>query len=117
MLTIAQATSDTEIEAARELLREYTAWALSIEPDSIQAPTFQRLDEELDSLPGEYAPPAGRLLMATEYGQPAGCICLKPRNSSTCELKRLYVQPKFRGLGLGGQLVERLIDEARQAGY
>ena len=117
MVEVAQVTSDGGIEAVRELMREYTAWAFSLTPESSDAPTFQGLADELNTLPGVYSPPDGRLLIATNDGQPAGCICLKPADSTTCELKRLYVRPAFRGLGIGRRMVEMLLHEARQIGY
>ena len=116
MLGISQVKTDAQITAAQELFREYTAWAFTLTAGSDQAPTFQGLEEELATLPGVYAPPAGRLLLAMQAGQPAGCICLKGHNATTCELKRLYVRPTFRGLHIGWQLVNRLVKEARQAG-
>ena len=79
-------------------------------------PTFEGLDEELAGLPGPYAPPLGRLLLARHAGQPAGCVALKPAGPATGELKRLYVRPSFRGLNLGGQLVAAVVQAARQAG-
>jgi len=112
-----QVESDAQIAAAQELLREYTEWAISLFPDDEHAPTFRGLHQELSTLPGTYAPPAGRLLLAALDGQPAGCVCLKPHDSAVCEMKRLYVRPSCRGHNIGGQLVGRLIEEARLAGY
>jgi GNAT superfamily N-acetyltransferase len=117
LLTISQVESRAEVAAVQELLREYTAWAFTLMPDSDQAPTFQGLEDELKALPGVYAPPAGRLLLAMHDGEPAGCVCLKPHDATTCELKRLYVRPTMRGLNVGWQLVNRLIEEARRSGY
>jgi GNAT superfamily N-acetyltransferase len=117
MIAISQVETKAQIVAAQELFREYTSWAFTLAADSEQAPTFQGFEEELATLPGIYAPPAGRLLLATQAGHPAGCICLKGHDARTCELKRLYVRPKFRGLKIAWQLVNRLVAEARQAGY
>ena len=117
MLTISQVESDAQIAAVQELIREYTAWAFTLAAGSDQAPTFQGLEEELATLPGIYSPPAGRLLLARYGAEPAGCIALKGHNATTSELKRLYVRPKFRGLYIGRRLVNRLVAEARQAGY
>ena len=117
MLAIAQATTRAEIDGVAAMLREYTTWAFGLEARSDEAPTFEGLEEELATLPGVYAPPAGRLLLATDDGQPGGCIALKPHDRETSELKRLYVQPSFRGRDIGGQLVATLIAEARKAGY
>ncbi len=85
--------------------------------------SFQGFEEELAGLPGEYAPPRGRLLIvyhAAEQGGasvPAGCAALRPLEAGICELKRMYVPPAFRGRGLGRLLAVRLLAEARQAGY
>ncbi|HET9950493.1 MAG TPA: GNAT family N-acetyltransferase [Candidatus Eisenbacteria bacterium] len=117
MLLISQVASPGQIAAAEELLREYTAWAISLEPGSEHAPAFEGLDRELATLPGVYAPPKGRLLLATHEGRPAGCVCLRRHDAETGEVKRLYVRPGFRGLNVGRQLIARLLEEARAAGY
>ncbi len=117
MLTISQVDSETQVASAEELLREYTEWVLTLTAGSDKAPTFRGLHDELKTLPGVYAPPAGRLLLAMHDGQPAGCVCLKPHDAGTCELKRLYVRPTVRGLRVGWRLVNALVDEARRAGY
>ena len=105
-----QAQSPEEIEIARGLFREYAA-GLKIDL------CFQNFDQEVDGLPGNYAPPLGRLLLAIVDDQVAGCIALRPFGDDDCEMKRLYVRPEFRGQGLGKRLVTTLIDAARQVGY
>ena len=80
-------------------------------------PTFDGFEEELATLPGIYAPPTGRLLLAAVDGRPAGCVALKGHDGGTGELKRLYVRPTFRGQAIGQRLVRALIAEARAAGY
>jgi GNAT superfamily N-acetyltransferase len=117
MLTISQADSEAEILAVQELMREYATWAFTLVPGSDTAPAWEGFDKELATLPGVYAPPAGRLLLALQDGQPAGCVCLKGHDAATSELKRLYVRPTFRGQKIGQQLVKMLIEEARQARY
>jgi len=79
---------------------------------------FQNFDGELAELPGKYAPPAGRLLLATDDdNQPAGCIALRKLGPQVCEMKRLFVRPAYRGQGVGKVLVDKVIDEARNIGY
>ena len=116
MIEIIEAGLD-QIEAIRELLREYLAWAFTLDSRSDEAPTFHGLDDELAGLPGPYAPPAGRLLAAVVEGELAGCVALKQVDITTGELKRLYVRPAFRGRDLGSLLVGRLVEEARIIGY
>jgi ribosomal protein S18 acetylase RimI-like enzyme len=110
MLTIEQAMSDQPVLEIRRLFEEYSA---SVGVDLC----FQDFARELETLPGDYAPPAGRLLLARDNGEAAGCVALRPIDREICEMKRLYVRPAFRGSGLGRALVDRIISEARQAGY
>lgn len=79
--------------------------------------SFQGFDEELRSLPGAYARPNGRLLIARSNGRLAGCAGLRPRSDSIGEIKRLYVRDRFRGKGIGRALTVRLIEAAREIGY
>lgn len=103
-----------EFDAARAILREY---ARSLPVDL----GFQSFEQEVAALPGDYAPPRGTLLLAWADGQLAGCCGLRPLDGvdypNACEMKRLYVRPAFRRLGLGRQLAEAIMDAARLAGY
>jgi len=78
---------------------------------------FQQFDRELASLPGDYAAPSGRLLLAWDGVEAAGCVGLRRWTEGIAEMKRLYVRPRFRGGELGSKLVRRLVSEARSAGY
>lgn len=104
------ATTEADLDAIRDLFREY-AEALGIDL------SYQGFEAELAALPGAYAPPAGRILLAKIDGEAVGCIALRPFAEGTCEMKRLYVRPIFQKHGLGRALCTRLIGEARGAGY
>jgi GNAT superfamily N-acetyltransferase len=109
-MRIVQAESPEDIEQARQLFEEYAAWLdLSL--------CFQNFDKELAALPGDYAPPIGRLLLAYIDDHLAGCVALRDRRDGTCEMKRLYLRPNARGKGYGRELAQAIIDEARQIGY
>jgi GNAT superfamily N-acetyltransferase len=110
MPVILQATDPQSIALARQLFEEFAA-SLDIDLD------FQGFPAELAGLPGAYSPPAGRLLLALDGPRPAGCVALRPLEGEVCEMKRLYVRPDYRGTGLGRLLAERIIAEARLAGY
>jgi putative acetyltransferase len=104
-----QVESPAQIEQARELFLEY-AQSLGF------SLCFQSFDEELATLPGDYAPPGGRLLLAKYRDQLAGCVALHALEPGICEMKRLYLRPQFRGRGLGRVLAETIIAEARLIG-
>lgn len=114
-MKLIQAKSEEEINAARRLFEEYADW-LGINL------CFQNFDQELAELPGDYALPDGRLLLAIKNDQTAGCVALRRISGENfdepvCEMKRLYVRPGFRGKGLGRKLTEAVIEEARKIGY
>jgi len=107
---IRQAESVSQIAFARVLFLEY-AQSLGF------SLCFQGFDRELAGLPGDYAPPKGRLLLLMVANDVAGCVALHKIDDEICEMKRLYVRPQFRGQGVGKVLAVRVIAEARQIGY
>jgi ribosomal protein S18 acetylase RimI-like enzyme len=113
-IRIAPADGLCDLDVVRGLFREY---AHSLQVDLC----FQQFDQELAALPWDYAAPRGSLLLATVFGEAAGCCALRPLEgvdyANACEMKRLYVRPQFRGLGLGRSLAEAILDQARQAGF
>jgi putative acetyltransferase len=115
MLRIVPVLSEESLSQARDLFREYSSM-----PGV--APCVEDFEREVSSLPGAYAPPDGRLLLAVAE-RPEGledavaCGALRKLGQETCEMKRLYVRPSFRGQGAGRELAEKLITEARSIGY
>jgi putative acetyltransferase len=110
MLKILQAETGKNLDLVRIIFEEYAA-SLDFDLD------FQNFREELNSLPGQYAPPSGRLLIAMYEDKPAGCIALRKVSHGIGEMKRLYVKPQFRGLGVGKAITEYIIEEAKKIGY
>ena len=110
MIDIIQAVLPQDIQVATRLFREYAEW-LGFDL------SYQGFETEVATLPGKYAPPKGSLLIAYNEAAPAGMVALRPLDESTCEMKRLYVRPSARGLGLGRALIERILAEAKAAGY
>ena len=109
-MKLSYAETVEEVEEARALFKEYSdATGVDL--------CFQNFAQELASLPGDYAPPSGRLILARADVAVGGCVALRKIDETTCEMKRLYVRPAFRGTGLGRTLAERIIEEAREIGY
>lgn len=109
-VSITEVSEAPELGIVRRLFEEYAA-GLGIDL------CFQGFDEELATLPGSYARPEGRLLLAGVGVDAAGCVALRPLEADVCEMKRLYVRAPYRGRGVGRMLTERIIEEGRAAGY
>ncbi|HUP29069.1 MAG TPA: GNAT family N-acetyltransferase [Usitatibacter sp.] len=107
---IVEARDVAEVALCRELFVEYQrSLGVSL--------CFQGFDRELATLPGDYAPPRGRLLLAWARGEPAGCVAVRPVAGDAAEMKRLYVRPAAQGAGLGRRLAQSAVDAARELGY
>ena len=110
-IEIVSARGEADLDSIRTLFREY-AGSLGVDL------SFQDFEREVAELPGGYAEPAGRLLLARVDGEVAGCVALRALgDAGVCEMKRLYVRDAYRGSGLGRVLTRAVIDEARRAGY
>ncbi len=109
MITIAKARTD-DLETIRKLFREYA-------DEFTETECFEGYEEELAGLPGRYAEPDGRILLATRDGDAAGCVVMYRADGVTAEMKRLWVRPNHRNQKIGRRLVETLLAEAKSAGY
>lgn len=121
MVTIVQAVTDTHIRQAQALFAEYFEF-LRTDVDTTVADLndlypVAGYKEELAGLPGKYAPPEGRLLLAQVDGEGAGCVAFYKIDAQVCEVKRMWVRPQFRGRKIGRLLIEGLIEKARKVGY
>ena len=109
-LKLVQASMGADVEAVRQLCREYEKW---LDVDLC----FQGFEQEMASLPGDYAPPRGRLFLARDGHESAGCVGLRPLGADVCEMKRLFVRDAYRGTGLGRELVQACLSAAADIGY
>lgn len=121
MVEIVVAQSAAQLQQVRELSRAYVAWLVELDtslgvydPDVFRAYGYEGGEAHL---PGEYGAPDGCLLLAVVDSRPAGCIALRKRNESTCEMRMLFVHPEFQGLGVGRALVVGLLDAGSRMGY
>lgn len=119
--SVFQATHATQLDDVRALMRAFVVWHRDRHAEDIalidryfDEAAFER---ELAGLPDKYAPPSGRLLIAYRGGQPAGCAALRDLGDGAAEMKRTFVPETFRGFGIGRALAQRIVDEARAAGY
>ena len=118
MVTVVQATTDDHIHKAQELFVEYFDFLRTDTVDDLNdVPPLATYREEIASLPGRYAQPEGRLLLAYDEAEVAGCVAFYQLDESVCEVKQLWIRPNFQGRKIGRILVESLIEEARQSGY
>jgi len=109
-MQIISAESAAQLSEIRTIFREYEQF-LNVDL------CFQGFEEELASLPGKYAPPSGALFLAVKDNSVAGCVAVRAFEGKICEMKRLYTRPSYRGKGLGRQLAEKIILEAKELGY
>lgn len=121
MITIVQAVSAVELQDTRVLFAEYFEFLRREVETLVDDPNYifpmTGFMEELSTLPGWYAPPDGRLLVAYDEGSSAGCVAFHKLGEGICEVKRLWARPEFRRKKIGWLLMEKLIAEARTAGY
>jgi len=113
-MEIRLAASAEDLEQVKHLFREYFEW---IRRDLEVNMSYQGVEDELASLPGAFSLPDGCLLLAESDGQTVGCVALRRHDTHTCELKRMYVKPEYRGRGIGRALGGRIIHEAKRKGY
>lgn len=120
VLKINLAESEIQYQQVRELFAELSAWDTSqvsqLGLDGQEALDFYYASGE-ETLPGAFAPPEGRMFLATQAAKPAGCAGFHGMNQEACEMKRMYVRPEFRRMQIGRQLTEKLIVAAKEARY
>lgn len=121
VVSVLQATTDDDLDATRALFREFVAWHRErhIEDVRLVDVYFDQsaFEAEVTGLPGSYAPPDGCLLLARVEGEAAGCVALRALGDGRCEMKRMFVYPRFHSQGVGRALGNAIVDGARTAGY
>ena len=122
MLEILKTVSGENLEQARILWREYADFLKVCFAERSGLPSFEeyfkKYEEEVNSrLPGDYSPPDGCLLLAMYQGKTAGCVALRDFGNGVCEMKRLFVRPEYRGLGIGKALAKAVVEQGRNMGY
>ena len=120
-IEVAPAVTAEDLDQARTLMRSFVAWHRELHSQDLELIDeyfdARSFEEELASLPGKYSPPAGCLLIARCDGEYAGCVALRPLEAQACEMKRMFVYPRFHGHGVGRALAEAVIRDARSIGY
>lgn len=120
-MVIVLPATEVELDQVRDLMRAFVAWHRERHIDDTHLIDryfdASEFEEELASLPGKYAPPAGALLLASHDDSPAGCVALRQIDTASCEMKRMFVYPEFHGKGVGRALAEAVIESARTLGY
>ena len=121
MIEIVQASTDAQLDQVRDLMRAMIAWQRQRYHDVVELVDKYHdksgFEADLAGLPGRYAPPKGRLLLALTDGQPAGCVALHDLSQGICEMKRMFVYVDLQGRGIGRSLANALLREARAEGY
>jgi GNAT superfamily N-acetyltransferase len=121
MIDIVQATTPEDMDAVRDLMRAFVAWHRQRHTEDLALIDryfdAREFEQELAALPGKYAPPKGHLLLARRDGQPVGCVALRDLGEGICEMKRMFVPPALHGQGIGRALADRVLSEAKTAGY
>jgi len=120
-IEILTATTQEQLDDVRDLINEFLKWHLQIHLEDMDLINeyFDPKDfkDELGTLPGKYAVPEGKLLLALCNNEPAGCVALKKLDDSSCEMKRMFVYPKYHGKGIGYRLAVAIIEDAKHIGY
>jgi len=119
-LTITRAENREDIDAVRDLIRDFFGWAIAHVAEGGKDPNpsvFANLEAELAGLPGRFGPPTGCLLLTRLGGAPVGCVAFYGQDAETMEIKRMFVRPEAWGKGVGGRMLEVLLSEAEAAGY
>ena len=121
MIEIVNAVDENQLNSIRNFVHQFVHWHRQLHDDD-KAFTDEyfnaaAIEEELAALPGKYAAPGGRLLLAYYKHQPAGCVALRKTDAQTCEMKRMFVYPPLQGKGIGFALAKAIIAEAKTIGY
>jgi GNAT superfamily N-acetyltransferase len=121
VITVMRPETTAELDDVRALMRAFVAWHRDrhVEDLALIDEYFDtdEFEDELASLPGEYAPPGGQLLLACYDDKPAGCVALRGIDRQACEMKRMFLYPQYLGKGIGRRLGEAIIRGAGTAGY